>query len=57
MMSAFQLRDEDVIEVQKIISIAFRSLSAQRLDVLFDIHANAHVDVKIDVIKRIVIFL
>jgi len=56
-ISALRLRDRDVIEVQKIIDIVFRLLSAQQSNVFFDIYANAHVDVKIDIIKRIVVFL
>lgn len=57
MMSALQSRGEGVIEVQEFISIAFSPLCAQRPHVLFDVHTNAHVDVKIDVIERIVVFL
>jgi len=56
-ISALRLRDRDVIEVQKIIDIVFRLLSAQQSNVFFDIYANAHVNVKIDIIKRIVVFL
>jgi hypothetical protein len=56
-ISVLRLRNKDVIEVQKIINIAFRLLNAQQLNVLFNIHANAHIDVKINVIERIVVFL
>ena len=55
-VSAFRLQDRDIIEVQEIISIVFRLLSAQELDVLFDIYTNAHVNIKINKIKYIVVF-
>ncbi len=37
--------------------MTFRSPRARRSDVLLNIHTNAYVDVKIDVIKDIVVFI
>jgi len=55
-ISILRLQDKDVIKVQKLTSIAFFLLSMQRLDILFDIYANAHVNIKIDIVERIVVF-
>jgi hypothetical protein len=55
-ISILRLQDKDVIKVQKLTSIAFCLLSMQRLDILFDIYANAHVNIKIDIVERIVVF-
>jgi len=56
-VSTLRLQNKDIIEIQKIISIAFRLLSAQKLDMLFDIYTNAYINIKINVIEYIVIFL
>ncbi len=55
-ISILRLQDKDVIKVQKLTSIVFCLLSTQRLDILFDIYANAHVNIKIDIVERIVVF-
>jgi len=56
-VSIFQLQNKNIIEVQKIINIAFCLLSAQELDVLFNIYIDIYINIKINIIERIVVFL
>ncbi len=56
-VNTFQLQDKNIIKIQKIISIVFCLLNIQELDILFDIYTNAYIDIKINIIKYIVVFL
>ena len=51
------MQNKDIIKVQKIISIVFCLFSAQELNILFDIYTNTYVNIKINIVEYIVVFI